>query len=369
MRILYLTPNHENYSAAYYQNDFINSLRNKVDLILWGPGYNEFDKRLNLEQVFNKFNLHSKDILCVGHGWLSDIPQNSNTETRYKWNKNLNLNSLNDLEYCAKYNFSGHQGRKICILNKEYVSLKKKLNFIKNGNFDLAFSHYSNCEEFEKISNTKFIFFPFAVNNEKFKQKKIVPTKFKKFDLCFSGLLQNPYIKSQNKNLFNLRNQIQKKLFIQPFGIPIFLKNNYKNKSIYWNSYQDNNFINLILKLTNKYQKLSFNEYVNMFKSSKATLNTLSPYNLIGPRYFECMLMGSINFCQKSKYYSKIFNEFEHYIPFKINLSDFKEKLDYATSDSLEIKHIIEASHTLVVENHTYDKRVKDFIEHIRRIN
>ena len=368
MRFLYLTPNFTNYSSAYYQNDLITSLKKKIQLILWGPGYQNFDENLNLEQVFNKYNLDSKDVVCVGHGWLSDIPKNSITKNRYKWNKNLNSNSLNDLEYCAKYNFQDHNSKKICILNKEYASLDDKLQFIKRGKFDIAFSHYSECDEFESIANTKFVFLPCSVNQDKFKTYDTNYQNQKKYDLCFSGLLQNPYMRKKNKNLFAVRKKIQKELYFQLFDIPIFLNKIYKNKSIFWNAYQESSLKNTILKLSNKYKRLSFSNYIDMFRMSKVTLNTLSPFNLIGPRYFECMLLKSINFCEQSKYYSKIFKEYEHYIPFKPDLSDFREMFQFATSDSPEIKKIIEASYTLVVEKHTYDKRAEDLIKYVKNI-
>ena len=46
--------------------------------------------------------------------------------------------------------------------------------------------------------------------------------------MCFSGLLQNPYIKKKNINSFDLRNKIEEKLFYRLFDIPLFLKNDYK---------------------------------------------------------------------------------------------------------------------------------------------
>ena len=368
MKILYLTPNFINYSAAYYQYDLIYSLQNKIEVILWGPGYKNFDHTLSLENIFNKFNLTEKDILIVGHGWLSDIPVNYNSKQRYSWNKSLNEDIIDNLEYCGVYNFSAHKGKKICILNKEYVSLSAKLQFIKKGKFDLALSHYSNCEEFEKDTDTRFIFFPCSVDYKKFQNKINYSDHInKKYDLCFSGLLQNPYIKSLNNELFSLRKKIQSKLFYEIFQIPFI--NKYQNKrSIFWNAYSDNSKLNKLLQILGKYKKLTFQEYLNMFRESKATLNTLSPYNLIGPRYFESMISGSVNFCQKSEYYSKIFREFEHFVPFKSDLSDFKEMFNFATSDSKDIKKIIEASYTLVVENHTYDIRAKNIIMYARKL-
>jgi len=366
MKILYLTPNFANYSSAYYQLDFISALQKTNKVILWGPGYKIFNKKLNLDQIFNLLDLNEKDLICVGHGWLSDIPQNYiHKSKRYTWLNEIDRNKISELEFCAKYDFANHKGKKICFLNKEYVSLKKKLLFIKNGKFDLALSHYDKCNEFDKIAETKFKFFPCAVDETKFKftkQKKI-------YDLFFSGLLQNPYIRKIDINSFNLRKKIQKELFYTLYNYPIKLNKVYKNKRIYWNAYTDNAIINKLLKLTNKYKKIAFSDYTKLFCSSKATLNTLSPYNLIGPRYFECMILGSINFCEESNHYNKLFEKYKHYVPFKKNLEDFKEKLNYATSDSKDLDIIRNVAYEKVMKEHTYGVRAKDFTYYAKNIN
>ena len=236
--------------------------------------------------------------------------------------------------------------------------------FIKNGKFDLALSHYDKCNEFDKIAETKFKFFPCAVDENKFKftkQKKI-------YDLFFSGLLQNPYIRKIDVNSFNLRKKIQKELFDTLYNYPMKLNKVYKNKRIYWNAYTDSTIINMLLKLTNKYKKIAFSDYTKLFCSSKATLNTLSPYNLIGSRYFECMISGSINFCEESNHYNKLFEKYKHYVPFKKNLEDFKEKLNYVTSDSKDLDIIRTVAYEKVMKEHTYGVRAKDFTYYAKNI-
>ena len=135
MKILYLTPNFANYSSAYYQLDFINALQKTNKVILWGPGYKIFNKSINLDQIFNLLDLNEKDLICVGHGWLSDIPQhNIHKSKRYTWLNEIDRNEINELEFCAKYDFANHKGKKICFLNKEYVSLKKNFCSLKMEN-------------------------------------------------------------------------------------------------------------------------------------------------------------------------------------------------------------------------------------------
>ena len=78
------------------------------------------------------------------------------------------------------------------------------------------------------------------------------------------------------------------------------------------------------------------------------------------------MLLKSINFYQ-SKYYSKILKNMSTI--YHLNLiSQILRNVQFATSDYPEIKKIIEASYTLVVERHTYDKRAEDLIKYVRNI-
>ena len=131
MKILYFSANMKKYTSASYQQDLINSLKKKVELKFWGPGFDQFNFNLNLDQIKKKLNISDEDPIIVGHSWLSDIPLNEPDKKKYyKWidEKKIDKNSL---EFCGKLNFINHSGIKILLLNKEYISLEEKLSFAK----------------------------------------------------------------------------------------------------------------------------------------------------------------------------------------------------------------------------------------------
>ena len=74
MKLLFLTPNFLNYTASLYQFNTYKYLERYCQLILWGPGFKDFDQNLSLSEVILKFKLTQRDAICVGHGWLSDLP-------------------------------------------------------------------------------------------------------------------------------------------------------------------------------------------------------------------------------------------------------------------------------------------------------
>ena len=54
MKILYFSVNMNKYTSASYQQDLINSLKTKCDVIFWGPGYEKFDIDLDLKSIKKK---------------------------------------------------------------------------------------------------------------------------------------------------------------------------------------------------------------------------------------------------------------------------------------------------------------------------
>tara|TARA_S200000501_G_scaffold378884_1_gene444533 strand:+ start:4437 stop:5537 length:1101 start_codon:yes stop_codon:yes gene_type:complete len=366
MKFLYLTPNFEKYTASQYQKDVYNHLKKYVEVKLWGPGFNGFDINLSLDSVTKKFDVKKDDIVCVGHGWLSDKPLTnniSNQHSPYSWMNNQKNNLfLNDLEYCAKYDFKNYQGKKICILNKEYVSLNEKLNFIKNSKFDFVLCHNPHYSDYEKKTNIKFRYWPFAIDKDQINKNLIAN---KDYDLFFSGLIFNSNI-SKNKN--NLRLKIFNIIYNNILFLKILKKKKYNKFNIVWNSFTGKRYYDLFLKIFHQYKYISNDEYIKFLSQSKSVLNTLGPSDLISPRYFETMACKSIVFAEESELYKELFVENLHYISFKKDLSDFYEKLEYIKSDSENIVNIKKNSYNLVMENHTYDNRAKSLIEWCREI-
>lgn len=362
MKILYLTPNYLSYTASLYQLNTYKYLEKYCQLILWGPGFKDFDQRLSLLDVVSKYKLSDNDAICVGHGWLSDLPLNRDNENQYSgysWLKKdgVELNT-SILEFCKEYNFNEFNGKKIIILNKEYVSLHEKLEFIKKNNFDLVLCLNPNYKTYQSQIGIKFKFWPNAVDHALFIKKNNYV-----YDLCFSGLIQNYNLENESKNINEMRFNIFQKIYLQIKGIKIKKKNAFKDYRIFWNSFSGKRYFDLVLKLIGQYRYLNYDQYLQVLSNSKSTINTLGPSGLIGPRYFESMLSNSVCLAEESSLYNEIFVENENYVPFKKDLSDFKEKLNFATSDSKAIIKIKKNAYELVLTAHTYEKRAKDLIK------
>ena len=355
MKVLYFSVNMQKYTSASYQQDFINCLKKKVDVVFWGPGYENFDINLDLSSIKKKLFISDNDCIIVGHSWLSDIPinNNSNYKNYYKWIEQKLIK--NSIEYCGEINFVEHKGPKLFFLNKEYVSLDEKLNFAKKNNFDYVLTSNINFKDYEKKINLKFIFFPHAITEDFIYKNKTE----KKYDLFFSGLIQNQYFFNQNK-IKSSRILIQKELFFTFFDIPI-LKKNFKNK-IFWNAYTGIGYRDFILKILRKYKRLPRIEYIKKLHESKVVINTLSPDNLIGPRFYETMISKAICLCEDSKVIKNIFEPMEHYVPLN-SIDEISEKLNFCLSDSHIIKKIRNNAYNYVISNHTYDKRAEQILK------
>ena len=70
MKVLYFSVNMQKYTSASYQQDFINCLKKKVDVVFWGPGYENFDINLDLSSIKkNYLFLTMIASLSVTHGF------------------------------------------------------------------------------------------------------------------------------------------------------------------------------------------------------------------------------------------------------------------------------------------------------------
>ena len=217
-------------------------------------------------------------------------------------------------------------------------------------------------KKYEEKTNLKFIFFPYAISNDFL----LSEDHKKKYDLFFSGLIQNQYFSKLTK-MKSKRLEIQKKLFYNIFELPIFRKTqNFKGK-VFWNSYTGVQLKDLILKVLKKYKRLSKAGYIKKLHESKVVLNTLSPANLIGPRFYETMASKAICLAESSEIINKVFIPMEHYVPIN-NFDEFFDKLDFCLSDSSKIVYIRNNAFSYVRSKHTYDIRAEKIISLILNI-
>ena len=339
IQILYLTERMDNYSGATYQREIINEIQKKFKVFLYGPGYEHFDMKDNISDIISKAPFKIQ-VLIMGHSWLSDEK------------KNDKISAYSHLD------FSVVQIPKIAIINKEYVNLTKKLEYIKKNKFDICFTHHHDAKKYEKEIGIRFYYWPFAMNADKF----LYNGEPKKNDFAFSGILKNHYHKQSDKRL-----EIMKELFFSVFHIPLIKKPKYRNKKIVWNVKP----INLIAKIYNKflfnfYHFHNDDEYANFIKESKIYLNTFSPADLISPRYFECMAAKSLILCEETNLYENLFPK-NTYVTFQ-GIESFRDKLNYYLNNDGEREKIVNNAFLFVKENHSWKARVIELEREIQKI-
>lgn len=335
---MYFTKNMETYLGASYQNDFLEEISENYNVFPYGPGYNYFKKKLDFNDIC-KISNKKIDLVIFGHTFLSD-QENKYTSII----PNLNIYKIKNIP-------------KIFVLNKEYVNLKFKLNFIKENNFNLCITHHHEFKKYEEFTNSKFIFLPFAIKKDIFSNIK---SKNKIYDIFFSGILQN---KNKLANQNDTRIKVMNKFFVSFNDIPFYKKKKYRNLNIYWNSIPRGRIQNMIIQNILKRKRLSYSDYTNVMHKSKIVLNTLSPVKLVSPRYFETMASKAVVLCEKNSIYKEFINE-EYLVSFDNNLLDFDSRLNFAIELSQD-KIYLDKMFKYVLNNHTWKNRINLLKSHI----
>ena len=239
--------------------------------------------------------------------------------------------------------------KKLFILNKEYTRLNDKLQWAKDSKIDVIYTHHHLAEKYQERIGIKTVFWPFGVNI-----KRIKKNREKTIDIAFSGILQNTNLK---KIQSDLRVKILKKFYYVLYDIKIAKKNKYKNINIIFNSMPRKSFARRISRSIGQYKRFDDEEYFSLMAKTKIYINTLSPIGLISTRYYENMASKSLVFCEESDIYPKIFMK-NTYVTFKIDLSDFDEKLIYLIENPHEVSNIVEKAYKHFLEKHTWEYRI-----------
>ena len=337
MRILYLSKNIEHYKAANYQKEFLKALSDVTSVYVYGPGYQYFDYKKTINDIIN---LHGPfNCIFVGHYWLDD----SNKKQIDPW---------------VKSGLSKILLKKFIFLNKEYVNLDKKLKWIKKNKFDCVFSHYQNCQIWQSKIKTQLKYLPFGYDEKFF----YFSEKKRKYDLAFSGVLQN-----SNKNSLqsDLRLRIQKTLYYTIFDIPLFKKKKYRHLSIFWNTIPITFIGQMISRIFKTYKFLDKKTYAQVQKKSKIYLNSKSPLNLISPRYFENIASGCLIVTEKNNQLKKILPKFS-YIEFSNNMSNFEEVLVKSFNIFKSSKKKRKDIASIIKKKHTWNVRAKAVLKTIK---
>lgn len=327
----------KNYSASMYQHDLMQALARNCNISFYGPGFEEFNPKDNIDDVLAKYP--QQDCIIIGHSWLNDNPL------------------IKDLQI-LDLDFKKVLLPKIGIINKEYVNLEKKLIFFKNNDFNNIYTHYRNIKNLNNKLKNNYIHLPFAYNHNLFKPLN------KKIDFSFTGTLKN-----QNKNNLqsNIRLDIMNKLFYNILDIPLKKKNLYKNINIFWNTIPRYKFSSIIQKILKGKIILSKHKYSEVLSSSRIFLASISPADLISPRYFECMGSKTLIFSEKIYDYESILPP-GMYVTINDDLSNFDDLLNYYLNNLDKIDLITEKAYYHVTKYHTWDHRAKKILSDITKL-
>ena len=342
MNIIVVGPNYKNYKTASYQNEFMNALKDM------SQNYFHYSnpKEIEINDLF-KLAKFIPDIIFYNHGWLLDDP--SLREIRYSKIKNSYLNK---------------KIKHILFLNKEYSRLNEKLKEIKRYKFDLIFTHLHNFDSGKNLSIPSR-FLPLACSYENISKYRKRKLKDRKYDLFFSGILQNwNFEKSQN----DLRKRIQTELFYCFFDFPILKKYKYSDLNIYWKPFYKSRIKNLISNLLHS-KRLNQKDYFNTLTNSKCVLHTSSPIGIISTRIFEALGSGAIGLFSRNSNADIIFKENIDYISFD-SIRDLINKvyLVKRTINHSKFQTIADFGREHVELKHTWRNRAAFFKQNVEKL-
>ena len=145
MKLLLLLQNYEKYLCGYYHQDWVNALKKRHSCYLWGKGYSNYDKKMEINEVIN---LATKSIGSIDFVFIMSSWSEVNSDDSFNPEPAIDLREI--------------EIPKIFFLNKEYKQLESKVSYIKKNKINLVISVLENLKE--RFDFTEFIHLPFAVS-------------------------------------------------------------------------------------------------------------------------------------------------------------------------------------------------------------
>lgn len=327
------------YRGAMYQQDVMEEVARRTDVVFHGPGFHEFDSTQTLASVIRQKGPF--DVLVVGHAWLRDGggPVDRFPDLR-----------VQDVAI-----------PKFVILNKEYANLSEKLAWVQSNHFSAAFSHHHDSNFFTKSSGVPFTFWPFAINSHIFEDTP-PPFSSKATDFAFSGILQN---QTPCNGQTDTRVKVMKSIFHCIGDIPMLKKTRYHDVRVAWNSKPRSALQRKIAARLGRYRFQSAPEYVTFLRDAKVVMNSISPAGLVSPRFAETMASGALVITEQSENVRRVFPS-DLYVEFSEDLHDFEDKLRHFISDGEAWRDITSRGYQHVFRSHTWEIRVTELLRVIR---
>lgn len=224
------------------------------------------------------------------------------------------------------------------ILNKEYAGLEKKLEWIKSMNATAGFTVHHEIDKYTEITGLPFHRFMWSCDEILFKHYN----NNYNYDLFYSGVVRYEQHQNLRSRIFeNLDKLNAYKLCINTRHE----KNNYQGK-VY-----------------------TPQEYAQKLCSSKITITTPSPANLVNPRYFECMASNkSLILCSRVEnelIYADMIKEDKNCVMFS-NENEFFEKAVYYLENENERIKIVNQAYNHFIDSQTWEHRAKQLLNIIK---
>ena len=141
----------------------------------------------------------------------------------------------------------------------------------------------------------------------------------------------------------------------------------YPNREKIYKLIQESNYKSFLPEDCKMYSLLPYEQYIDVIGKSKIAIFTSSIYQYALMKVFESMVKGTLLFydeCPEMKLLG--FEEGKHYVKYRNDLGDLKEKIDYYLKNENERKEIINNAYNFVVNNYNVDGKVKEMVEFIK---
>jgi len=222
---------------------------------------------------------------------------------------------------------------KLIFLNKEFINVRAKLEYIRTYKFSLVSTILSKDihKPLERACGVPFIQTPHGIDVTRFRPLDIE----KKYDFGFLGALFTQRDVTDRARV--------KKIVFEESELA-------KRYKILWGD-----DINKLL--------FEGEAYVEALNSCKMFLSTLSPMGIIGTRFYELSACKTMMICPRGEYDGDFVDK-KTVVMFDSNKDFVKKFLYYLENDEARNK-ITEQAYRRALDNYTWDARIKKLMAHI----
>ena len=217
------------------------------------------------------------------------------------------------------------------VLNKEYVDLERKLQYIHGCNVVAAFTAHHEVSKYTNVTQIQFHRIPFAAVPQKFDFASVPSPKLYRYDFGFTGIMRKEQTQNWREQILNdLKN-------FRDLGIRMFTQTGLK------------------------FRPLPSKKYRKILQQTRIWLSTTGPEDLVGTRYFVVLMSGTtMLICNCiAKVYDGLFEEDRHVVMFS-SLEELRRKVKYYIDNEQERQKIVRQAHTLALANHSFDNRARE---------